>query len=467
MMATHPRQALDLLLRGQRGTSVFSDLRGLQVMLDFERALARAEARVGIIPWATAAAISDCCYAECFDQTALAGGCALSGNLAIPMVQQLTRLVSDISVEAAGYVHWGATSQDVVDTGCVLQLREFLDLLQATIRQAAVEFATLTDRHQDTPMAGRTWLQQAVPITFGLKTAGYVDVLLRHLERLDELRPRLLALQFGGAAGTLASLGDRGPEVAAALGDELQLTVPAISWHGHRDRLAEVATLCGLIVGSAGKIARDLSLMGQTEVAEASEPSAPGRGGSSTMPHKRNPVAAAVILSTAVRVPGLVSAILGAMVQEHERGLGGWHAEWETLPEICTLTLGALERLVELASGLEVDAVAMRNNLGLTRGLLLAEALSMALAKNIGKARAHAVVEKITHRALEERRPLDEVLREEAEVTTHFTGPQLDRLLDPANYTGAAGSTTATVLAGFRSRQAEWNAKGAVDHAGN
>ena len=319
-----------------------------------------------MIPKAAAPAIEARCQANLFDFEALARAAALSGNTAIPMVKALTALVGKKDRHAAGYVHWGATSQDAMDTGLVLQLRNAFELIDADLARLADALARLAKKHKRTPMAGRTWLQQALPVTLGLKAAGALSSVERHRARLHELRARVLVIQFGGAAGTLASLGNRGLDIAKALAAELKLGVPDIPWHAHRDRVAEVATTLGLLVGTLGKIARDVSLLMQTEISEAFEPAAPGRGGSSTLPHKRNPVGCAVVLAAATKVPALVSVMLAAMVQEHERGLGNWHAEWETLPEICMLSAGALEQLTQVIEGLEIDTARMRRNLDVT-----------------------------------------------------------------------------------------------------
>jgi 3-carboxy-cis,cis-muconate cycloisomerase len=284
-------------------------------------------------------------------------------------------------------------------------------------------------------------------VTFGLKAAGWLSAVERHRARLRELRPRVLVLQFGGASGTLAALREHGLAVAAALADDLGLALPDVPWHAHRDRPAEVATTLGLLVGTFGKIARDLSLLGQTEVGEVSEPAAPGRGGSSTMPHKRNPVGAAVALAAATRVPALVSVMLTAMAQEHERGLGGWHAEWETLPEIFILTAGALGHLTHVAAGLEVHAARMAENLGASRGLVQAEAVAVALARHVGRQPAHELVERACRQAVEQGRHVRDVLAENAQVQAHLSAPDLERLFDPSRYLGLAGTFVDRALA--------------------
>lgn len=441
---------LEALLQSAAGASIFHERQRVQSMLDFEAALARAEAQTGVIPTSAAEAIGACCKAELFDREKLVKGAASSGNLAIPMVKQLTALVSARLPEAGGYVHWGATSQDVIDTGLLLQLRAFLDVLEDELIEVCDALAALTTKHRATPMVGRTWMQHAVPITFGLKTASWLDAMLRHRERLAELRPRLLVLQFGGAAGTLASMYGSGRKVALALAEELQLPLPSLPWHATRDRIAEAATFHGLIMGTLGKIARDLSLMMQTEVGEAMEPVAAGRGGSSTMPHKRNPVATTAILSSAIRVPGLVGTILSAMVQEHERGVGGWHAEWDTLPEICVLTLGALEKLNVVLKGIHIFADAMRVNLYRTNGLILAEAVSMELAKTMGHDQAHKRVEAAALRAVAEKKHLRQIIQASPVLMKHLTPAKLDALFDPANYIGESQQMIDCVLQAYK-----------------
>ncbi len=446
-MSDPSTRLLDPLFTTGEMRAVFSDRGRLQGMLDFEAALARAEAQSSVIPSSAVGAIESRCRAEAFDVGALARGAALAGNTAIPLVKALTALVAKQDEAAARYVHWGATSQDAMDTGLVLQLRAALDLIDADLGRLASVLARLAAEHKGAVLAGRTWLQQATPVTFGLKAAGALSAVERHRNRLRELRPRVLVLQFGGASGTLAALGGDGLKVAAALAEDLRLALPDLPWHSHRDRVAEVATVLGLLVGTLGKVARDVSLLMQTEVGEAFEPAAAGKGGSSTMPHKRNPVACAAILAAAIRVPGLVSIMLTAMVQEHERGLGDWHAEWETLPEIVCLTAGALAQLTQVLDGLELDTARMAENLEATRGLILAEAVTMALGGKIGRLPAHHLVEAACRRALAGKRHLRDVLGEDAEVRQHLTEADLQHLLDPANYVGLAAALVERALA--------------------
>ncbi len=432
--------------------AIFSERGHLQGMLDFEAALARVQARLGLIPSGAAERIGRCCEAGRFDLAALGRETPLAGNTAIPLVRHLQRMVGELDPDAAAYVHWGATSQDAMDTGLVLQVRTALDWVQGELEQTGNAAAQQTERHRETPMAGRTWMQQAVPITFGLKAAGWLDALGRHEERLAALKPRVLVLQLGGAAGTLASLGDRGGAVAQALAAELKLARPDLPWHTHRDRIAETGTALALLIGTLGKIARDVSLLMQTEVGEVLEPGAPGQGGSSSMPHKRNPVGSALVLAAAARAPGLAATLLSAMVQEHERGLGGWQAEWTALPELFDLAAGALGRSRQVLAGLEVDAARMRANLDATRGLLLAEAVKLALVPRLG-ATAHARVEQACRAALGQRRHLREVLADDPLVMTALPPGALERLFDPARYLGVSAEFVARALESHATRR--------------
>jgi len=417
---------------------VFSDIARLQYMLDFEAALARAEASCGVIPAAAARAIASKCKVELIDVDAIASATADSANPAIPLVKQLTELVAKDDPEAAGFVHWGATSQDANDTGLVLQIQRGLNVLESDLGSLRLGLITLAEKNRSTLISGRTLMQHALPTSFGFKVAGWLDAMNRHDERLAELRLRGLHMQFGGAVGTLAALAGKGLEVATALARELHLGIPVAPWHTQRDRLAEVATTLGLCTGTLGKIARDISLHMQTEIAEVFEPAGEGRGGSSTMPHKRNPVSCAVVLSAAIRVPGLVSTMLSAMVQEDERGLGNWHAEWETLPEIFRLTGGALHQMATIVPHLEVDAARMRRNLESTRGLIFAEAVTMALTSHVGKSDARKLLDAASRKARESGKHLREVLVQERAVTEALSPAELDRLFAPENYLGVA-----------------------------
>jgi len=417
---------------------VLSDESRIKKMLQFEAVLAAAEARAGVIPEGAARKIAEQCRVDQFDLASIAREAALAGNAAIPLVKMLTETVARQDKDAARFVHFGATSQDAIDTGFVLQMRDALDLLDKDLRWLSETLTALATTHRKTVVTARTWMQQALPTTFGFIVAGWLGAILRHRRRLIEIRPRILSLQFGGAVGTLAALRGNGSAVAKALASELQLALPGMPWHSHRDRMAEAATFFGLLTGILGKIARDISLHTQTEVAELFEPAGERRGGSSTMPHKRNPVTCAVVLSASARVPGFVSTMLAAMPQEHQRGLGGWHAEWETLPEIIRLSGGALHHLAEMLPALEVDPEQMRHNLETTKGLIFAEAVTMSLADRMGKMPAHLLVEAACKKALAEDRPLLEILREEPRVHGHLAPADLASLFDARNYLGSA-----------------------------
>lgn len=431
-------QLFDAYFTAPAMRAIFCDAGRVQGMLDFEAALARAEARVGLIPSEAVAPIAAACKAELYDYPALAQAIATAGNSAIPLVKALGKRIAATDPEAERYVHLGATSQDAMDSGLVLQLRAAIGLLESDLAKLGDALAAQAERHIETPLAGRTWLQQATPVTLGMKLAGVLGAVTRHRQRLSELKPRLLSLQFGGASGSLAALGEAGWAVSGALAQELELTLPEQPWHTQRDRLVEFASLLGMIAGSLGKLGRDLSLLMQTEAGEVFEPSAPGKGGSSTMPHKRNPVSAAVLICAATRAPGLVATMFSAMPQEHERSLGLWHAEWETLPELCCLVSGALQQALLVVPGLEVDAARMRANLELTQGLVLAEAVSIALAQKIGRDAAHHLIEQCCKQAVREGAHLRAVLGANAEVSAQLSAAELDCLLDAAHYLGQA-----------------------------
>ncbi len=427
--------------------AVCDDAAYLQHMLDFEAALARAEAATGVIPATATGPIEKACHAASFDFVALAEAATRSGNLAIPLVKALTANVAKADPDAARYVHWGATSQDVIDTAGMLTLRAAIDALLIDTDRAIAGFARLARQHRDTAVVARTWLQHALPMPFGLKLAEYAAALHRSRGRLKRLRRETLALQFGGAAGTLAALGEKGWLVAERLAGELNLPLPDAPWHTHRDRIAEAASVLAIIAGTCGKIARDVSLMMQTDVAEAFEPSGEGRGGSSTMPHKRNPVAAASALAAATMAPNLAATIFAAQVQDHERSAGPWHAEWPTLPMLLLVTSGALAAILDIAEGLEVDAARMRVNLDATGGLIMAEAVAMALAEQIGKSEAHHLVETASKKAVAEKKHLRDVLTLDPKVTAHLSADKLAKLFEPMAYQGASQTLIDRLLA--------------------
>jgi 3-carboxy-cis,cis-muconate cycloisomerase len=423
----------------------------IRAILRFEAALALAEARAGVIPDGAAHKIAEHCDRLRPDVGNIAKQAALAGNIAIPLVRLLTETVAQHDRDAARFVHWGATSQDAIDTGFLLQTRDVLLLVEKDLARLAGSLATLAEQHIATPIVARTWLQHASPTTFGCIVAGWLDTILRHRVRLAQLRPRVLTLQFGGAVGTLAALREKGPSVAKHLAAELQLTLPAIPWHSHRDRMVELATFFGMLTGTLGKIGRDISLHAQTEIGELAEPATEGRGGSSSMPHKRNPVTCAVLIAAAARAPGLVSTMLAAMPQEFERGLGGWQVEWETLPELLRVSTGALRHCADLLPALQVNSQRMRDNIDSSRGLIFAEAVAVALADRMGKMPAHMLVEAASKKALAANRPLKDVLLEEPNLHGHLTRPDLESLFELRNYLGSADEFVRNVLEMARS----------------
>ena len=451
-MSTHLSPLLAPMLSSAAMRAVCDDLASLQNMLDFEAALARAEAATGVIPERAAAPIAAACRAESFDLAGLAEAAMRSGNLAIPLVKALTASVAKADPEASRYVHWGATSQDVIDTATMLTVRAGIDALLTDIDRAIAGFAGLARQHRDTPMVARTWLQHALPMPFGLKLAEYAAALHRSRQRLRRLRAETLALQFGGAAGTLAALGDKGILVSEKLAEVLKLPLPEAPWHTHRDRIAEAASVFAIIAGSCGKIARDVTLMMQTDVGEAFEPSGEGRGGSSTMPHKRNPVAAASALGAASMAPNLAATIFAAQVQEHERSAGPWHAEWPTLPTLMLVTSGALAAIVDLSEGLEVDAARMRANLDATCGLIMAEAVTFALAEKVGKSDAHHLIEAASKKAIADKKHLRDVLSADPKITAHLDAAKLAELFEPMAYQGASQALIDRLLASLEDK---------------
>jgi 3-carboxy-cis,cis-muconate cycloisomerase len=423
-----------------------SDSARLQAMLDVEAALAEVEALLGIVPRPLVEAIRAAARAEFYDQEAIAAEAADEGNVAIPLVRHLRRRVAESEPDAARYVHWGATSQDILDTGLVLQLQRAVPPIGRHLERAASAAAEHARRHIDTVMPGRTWLQQATPITFGVKAAGWFDALDRQRAALESALDETRVVQLGGASGTLAALGDRGLAVADMLASRLGLRAADIPWHTHRDRLVRLACELGITCGALGKIARDAALMAQTEVGEAAETREHG-GSSSSMPHKQNPVAAAVALAASIRAPGLVATMLAAMPQEHERALGGWQAEWTTLPELILLTAGAARVIADALAHLAVNPDKMRENLEVTQGLIMSEAAAMALAAHVGRAEAQKLVEQAVTHARSDNISLGDALAADPEVTRHMSRTDLDRHLAPENYLGAARTMVERVLA--------------------
>ena len=423
--------------------AVFSDENRVQKYLDFEAALARAQGKLGIIPKNAAAEIVRHCDAGKIDMAKLKEATERIGYPVLPVVQQLVKLCKDNLGE---WCHWGATTQDITDTATVLQIQEALDLLEKDIEAISDALAKLAKKYRDTPMAGRSNLQQAVPITFGYKMATLLGAFERHKQRLKEMRPRVLVGEFGGAAGTLSSLGKDGLKVQKELMKELELGQPDISWHTVRDRIAEVGCFLGLVTGTCGKIAFDIKLLMQTEVEEVQEPFHAGRGSSSTMPQKRNPISSVYITAQTAMVKQLVAALLEAQVEDHERSTGPWEIEWIALPEIFMLSAGALAQTRFVVDGLQVNEKKMRENLRLTNGLIMSEALMMGLGAKMGRNRAHDVVYDVCREVVKTGRPLIDLLEEDKEIRKHADRKTLEKLVDPANYLGVAGEMVDRVL---------------------
>jgi 3-carboxy-cis,cis-muconate cycloisomerase len=423
---------------------VFSDERRTSYYLEIERALARAQARLGIIPEKAAREIERQCRIENIDLARLKQQTERIGYPILGVVQQIVDLCAD---GLGAWCHWGATTQDITDTAAIMQIRAALELVEKDMEAIAAALAELSRRSRDTPMAGRSNLQQAVPLTFGFKTAALLAAMQRHRERLAQLRPRILVGEFGGAVGTLASLGGDGLKVQAAMMKELGLGQPDIAWHTVRDRIGEVACFLGLLTGTLGKISMDVKLLMQTEVAEVYEPFHEARGSSSTMPQKRNPISCLYIHSTVALVRQHVAALLEAAVADHERSTGPWEIEWISLPEIFLLASGALAQTRLLVCGLEVDADRMRANLDLTRGMIVSEAVMMGLGPHLGRQRAHDLVYDICRKVAATGVPLVDLLAQNADISKHLTRAELDKMCDPASYLGLAGEMVDQVLA--------------------
>ena len=427
-----------ILFRDAFGTpamrQVFSDRALIGRYIEVEVALARAEARCGVIPAEAADVIARESRLDRVDFDHMREETDIVGYPILPLVHQLV----EMSGEAGRYIHWGATTQDIMDTANVLQVRAALEIVDGDIRELRRILAGLAKKHRDTPMAGRTHLQQALPVTFGYKVAIWLAMFDRHQERLAQLRERVLVVSFAGAAGTLASLGDKGFAVQKALAEELKLGVPATTWHVARDAFAETVNLLALITGSLGKIALDVMIMASTEFGELYEPFVKGRGASSTMPQKRNPISSELMLAAAKAVRQHAGLMVDAMIQDFERATGPWHAEWIALPESFVFTAGALHQAKFALGGLIVDVDKMRHNLGISRGLIVAEAVMMGLAPATGRQQAHDIVYDACRTVNEKGGTLAEALAALPSVTKHFDRAAIDRLTDPANYLGLA-----------------------------
>jgi 3-carboxy-cis,cis-muconate cycloisomerase len=431
---------------------LFSAEAYLSAMLRFEAALAQAQAEQGMIPKAAADSITRCCTLDHMDIPSLIPAIGLAGNPNIPLVKQLTAAVKKIDNEAAKYVHLGATSQDVIDTALMLQVKSALILIQKDQEKLLTQLRHLVETHRHSIMAGRSFLQHARPITFGYKVATWMDGLIRSAQRIEQVLQQNMVLQFGGAVGTLAGFGEKALPVASSLAQNLNLALPPISWHTQRDRLVEVASTLGVLTGNLGKMAKDISLLMQTEVAEVFEPSGAGKGGSSTMPHKRNPVGCVAILAAAQRSPALLSTLFQSLLQDHERATGLWHAEWLPLIELCKITAGALQQALHMTNGLEVDTQRMLRNLELTNGLIYAENVSLALAEKIGKAVAHEHVEGLCKQVIQTGAHLKMLVSADAMVGKYLSSSDIDHLFDPANSLGDCDRLIDAVLALLQQR---------------
>jgi 3-carboxy-cis,cis-muconate cycloisomerase len=433
-----PARLIESLAVTEPFAELFSDQFVLQAMLDFEVALARAEAKLGIVPQSAAEHIAAAARASDFDISALTNRMLRAGTMAIPVVNALTEKVRARSAEAAGYVHWGATSQDVTDTALMLLLNRAQPILASDLKRLEKALAKLSEQHKNAVMLGRTLMQAAPPITFGLKVAGWLGEVHRSRERLDVAFAEASILQFGGASGTLASIGEQGVAVARALAEELGLGCPPAPWHTHRDRLANLVCCCGVLTGSIAKMARDISLLMQNEIAEVTEPGSEGRGGSSTMPHKRNPIACILTLAAAQRIPGLVASFLSSIIQEHERGAGNWQSEWPVIASVIQSTGVAAASMAEGAEGLSVDTVRMRENIDNTKGMIFAERAMMLLSAKVGRDKAHQLLEEATRTRVAQNKYLVEVLTEMPEASSHL-GPSVLRQIEiPEQYLGSA-----------------------------
>ncbi|HEY5378144.1 MAG TPA: 3-carboxy-cis,cis-muconate cycloisomerase [Pseudolabrys sp.] len=423
---------------------VWSDENRVQKYLDFEKALAVAQARLKIIPQDACDEIVKHCDVNEYDMAKLKEATERIGYPVLPVVQQLVKLCKD---KLGEWSHWGATTQDITDSATVVQIRESLDIVAKEIDGICDALAALAKKYRDTPMAGRSNLQQAVPITFGYKMATILAGFERHKQRLAQLKERVLVGEFGGAAGTLSSLGKEGLKCQVELMKELKLGQPAISWHTVRDTIAEVGCFLGLVTGSCGKVAFDVKLLMQTEVEEVYEPFHAGRGSSSTMPQKRNPISSVYITAQSALVKQLAAALLEAMVEDHERATGPWEIEWIVLPEIFMLSAGALSQTRFVLEGLQVNEKKMRENLDITNGLIMSEAVMMGLGPSMGRNKAHDVVYDVCREVIKTGRPLLDLLEEDKEIRQHASRKELEKMADPANYLGVAGEMVDRVLA--------------------
>jgi 3-carboxy-cis,cis-muconate cycloisomerase len=425
-----------------------SDDAWVEAMLTVEAALARAEARVGLIPPDAATAITSSVLTAKLDAEQLGREAVSAGNPVIPMLKMLNSIVP---AEAAGYVHWGATSQDILDTAMMLVARRALALIVEDTDAVADAAADLAGRHRSSVMPGRTLLQQALPTTFGLKAAGWLTAVMEARAGVHEVQRHGLAVQLGGAAGTLAALGERGLEVSRELGAELGLVDPPLSWHTSRGRVLSLAGALGILTAAVGKIAMDVLLLAQNEVAEVSEGAEPGRGGSSTMPQKRNPIGAVEVLACVRGVNAQVGLLMGAAIQEHERAAGGWQAEWPAISELFRLTAGAVSRTAGILGGLEVHTDRMASNLAHGGGLMMSESVMMTLARRTGRHRADDLVTRVGTAAVKSGRQFNVELKSDPEISQQLSEADIDAALDPEGYLGSAQALVDRAIAAYRS----------------
>jgi 3-carboxy-cis,cis-muconate cycloisomerase len=442
---------VDSLFGSAEVNEAVGDMAWLQAMLDVEAALAGAEADAGLVPAAAAAEIASACRAERYDLSDIGRRAVGAGNPAAPLVSDLTAAVSP---DARPYVHLGATSQDIIDTALSLLAQRAVDLILVDLRDAGAACAALMDAHRDTLMTARTLLQPAVPTTFGLKAAGWLVAIDEVRALLARVRFERLAAQLGGAAGTLAPLDDAGVDVAHRFAERLGLAEPVLPWHTDRTRIAELAAALGTVIGVLGKIARDVTLLAQAEVAEATEGGGDDHGTSSTLPQKHNPVRAVLVIAIAERAPGLVATMFHAMVQEHERATGAWHAEWETVRALLLLAGGAGHHAAQLLATLSVDAARMGTNLGSDGGLVMAESIAGRLAAKTGRSAAREVVRRCSDEATQRHVAFATVVATDPEVCSYLTAAEIAAAFDPAAYLGSTPEFIKRAQAAHRASEA-------------
>jgi len=450
-----PQNLSDAIFITKGMRDIFSPKSQLRAMMQFELALTSTLEEHGLAQKGSSdslAAFGDAAFVDC---DALQGESVAAGNIAIPFLRQLTASLAGTNQTATRSLHLGATSQDLLDTALVLQLREAFQSIADKIARLEIALMKQIRVHADTIMPGRTWLQPGPPTTFGLKLAGSLAALRRSSSRIEAVKTRALVLQFGGAVGTLSALEEKGATVARALAHRLKLPEPSVPWHSQRDNIAEVCASLAILMGTLGKLAGDIALLMQAEVSEVSEGAREGKGGSSTMPHKRNPVSCAAILAATHRAPGLASTMFSSMIQEHERGLGSWQAEWNVLPELFCLTDGALAHAIDLIENLVVHPHRMRANIDAMRGLPLSEAISVALARKVGRPQANELLRRAMESASAQDSNLAGVLKSMPEVRAHLNEEQIDSLLDPERYLGSARRFIRQVLGDADAKEQE------------